>query len=47
MEKEKKQEEVAVENEEVVSDEDLQQFIFDDNQLSYYNEYEELYLANY
>lgn len=37
MEKEKKQEEVVVE--EVVSDEALQQFIFDDNQLDYYNEY--------
>lgn len=39
MEKEKKQEEVVVENEETVSDEALQQFIFDDNQLDYYNEY--------
>lgn len=37
MEKEKKQEEVVVE--EVVSDEALEQFIFDDNQLDYYNEY--------
>ena len=39
MEKEKNQEEVVVENEETVSDEALQQFIFDDNQLDYYNEY--------
>lgn len=30
---------------ETVSDEALQQFIFDDNQLSYYNEYN-LYIDN-
>lgn len=38
MKEERKQEEVVVE-EETVSDEALQQFIFDDNQLDYYNEY--------
>ena len=32
--------------EDEISDEDLQQFIFDDNQLSYYNEYTSLYLTN-
>lgn len=47
MEKEKKQKEVVVENEEVISDEDLQQFIFDDNQLGYYSEYNQIYLSNY
>ena len=31
---------------ETVSDEALQQFIFDDNQLSYYNEYNNLYINN-
>lgn len=45
MEKEE-QMEVVVE-EETVSDEALQQFIFDDNQLSYYSEYNQLYLSNY
>lgn len=47
MEKEKKQEEVVVENEETVSDEALQQFIFDDNQLDYYSNYDEIYLSIY
>ena len=31
--------------EDVISDEDLQQFIFDDSQLGYYNEYD-LYISN-
>ena len=31
--------------EEEITDEELQQFIFDDNQLSYYNEYN-LYISN-
>ena len=44
---EKKQMEVVVEDEEVVSDEALLQFIEDDNQLSYYNEYNQFYLSNY
>ena len=33
--------------EDEITDEALQQFIFDDNQLEYYNEYENLYLSNY
>lgn len=44
---EKKQMEVVVEDEEVVSDEVLLQFIEDDNQLSYYNEYNQFYLSKY
>ena len=44
---EKKQMEVVVEDEEVVSDEALLQFIEDDNQLEYYNEYNQFYLSNY
>lgn len=31
--------------EDVISDEDLQQFIFDDNQMEYYNEYD-IYISN-
>ena len=44
-EEETKTLEVIEENVETVSDEALQQFIFDDNQLSYYNEYN-LYIDN-
>lgn len=42
MEKEKELEEV-IEKEL----EELEQFIFDDQQLEYYNEYNQLYLSNY
>jgi hypothetical protein len=42
MEKEKELEEV-IEKEL----EELEQFIFDDQQLSYYSEYNQLYLSNY
>ena len=42
MEKEKELEEV-IEKEL----EELEQFIFDDHQLEYYNEYNQLYLSNY
>ena len=31
--------------EDVISDEDLQQFIFDDSQMEYYNEYD-FYISN-
>lgn len=44
---EKKQMEVVVENEEVVSDEALLQFIEDSNQVEYYNEYNQLYFSCY
>jgi len=44
-EEETKTLEVIEENVETVSDEALQQFIFDDSQLSYYNEYN-LYIDN-
>ena len=45
MQEEEKTLDVVEENVETVSDEALQQFIFDDNQLSYYNEYN-LYIDN-
>ena len=47
MKENEKQKEVVVENEETVSDEALQQFIFDDNQLDYYSNYDEIYLSIY
>lgn len=46
MQWEEKTLEVIEENVETVSDEALQQFIFDDNQLSYYNEYNNIYIDN-
>ena len=46
MQEEEKTLDVIEENVETVSDEALQQFIFDDNQLSYYNEYKNLYIKN-
>lgn len=45
MQEEEKTLDVVEENVETVSDEALQQFIFDDSQLSYYNEYN-LYIDN-
>lgn len=45
MQEEEKTLDVVEENVETVSDEALQQFIFDDSQLSYYNEYS-LYIDN-
>jgi hypothetical protein len=46
MQEEEKTLDVVEENVETVSDEALQQFIFDDSQLSYYNEYSNLYIDN-
>ena len=42
-----KQTEVTAENEEVVSDEALLQFIEDSNEVNYFSEYSQLYLSNY